>query len=292
MGTLVGRHYRTTMMLKLADHTYVECGTGGKAWGCWGGKPGGAVLRSGAGSTRRADAIAGADERAGITCYLINGVCHQAANRILFPAGITVRGARGYWVSTSLFGVYGRASALFGLCKAPFNQQPGVTGDLPQCMEGTSTPPEHAGADPGEQTFLKEVLELSERQDAAVQAERAEEHLVAIQVEMFGALVRYRLGPRLEESMYGALLQLRQDIERRQLEVDRAWADGALTPDELTGRKTDIAAKFQKAVGGVLDDSEYEQLLELPKRDILEVGDPEIARAAYARPPRRPGPGR
>ena len=96
MGTLVVMAYPTKLFLNLADHTYVKCGTGGKAWGCWGGNTGGAQLRRADGSTSRADAIAGGNERGGIKCYLINGVCHQAANRILFPAGITVRGARGY----------------------------------------------------------------------------------------------------------------------------------------------------------------------------------------------------
>ena len=96
MGQLIAWHYRTTSFAKLADHTYVTCGNLGKAWGCWGGKTGGTVLRQGSGSTAQANTIANPDEKAGIKCYLINGVCHQAANRILYPAGITVRQARGY----------------------------------------------------------------------------------------------------------------------------------------------------------------------------------------------------
>ena len=103
MGQLVAKRYSTSLFANLADHTYVECGTGGKGWSCWGGKTGGAELRRGVGSTKRADDIAGSDGRGGITCYLVNGVCHQAANRILLPAGITVRGARGYEVSEALF---------------------------------------------------------------------------------------------------------------------------------------------------------------------------------------------
>lgn len=95
MGTLMVMTYPTNLLAKAADHTYVQCGTGNKAWGCWGGNE----LRRGTGSTNRADKIAQPDEKAGIKCYLINGVCHQAANRILISAGITVRGARGYNVS-------------------------------------------------------------------------------------------------------------------------------------------------------------------------------------------------
>jgi hypothetical protein len=143
MGTLVVMCYPTKLFANLADHTYVACGTGGMAWSCWGGKTGGTELRRADGSTNRANAIAGANERAAIKCYLINGVCHQAANRILFPASITVRGARGYDVSESLFGTYGRPTGPFGTCRSPFDQQPGVTGDLPACIE---TPPTQAAA--------------------------------------------------------------------------------------------------------------------------------------------------
>ena len=74
MGTLIAFRYPTNMLAQLADHTYVACGTLGKAWGCWGGKTGGTELRRAPGSTKRADAIAEPNERARITCYLINGV--------------------------------------------------------------------------------------------------------------------------------------------------------------------------------------------------------------------------
>src|SRR5262245_12158331 len=133
MGELIAMRYPIPLVANLADHTYVTCGTGGRSWSCWGGKTGGTELRRGIGSTLRADQIAGADERGGITCYLINGVCHQAANRILLPAAITVRGALGYEVSEALFGTYGRPGGIFGRCKAPFDQLTGVSGDLPAC---------------------------------------------------------------------------------------------------------------------------------------------------------------
>ncbi|WP_369977893.1 hypothetical protein [Xanthomonas bundabergensis] len=46
--------------------------------------------------------------------YAINGVCHQLANQVLWATGsastapLTVRIARGYWLSTALYGTYGR----------------------------------------------------------------------------------------------------------------------------------------------------------------------------------------
>ncbi len=127
--------YPTKLFANLADHTYIKSGTGRKAWGCWGGKSGGTELRGGTGSTKRAEALAEPNERAGIKCYLINGVCHQSASRILFPAGITVRGARGYDVSEALFGTYGRPRGPTGTCLSPFHKHADVTGDLLGCVE-------------------------------------------------------------------------------------------------------------------------------------------------------------
>lgn len=295
MGTLVGRHYQTAMMLKLADHTYVECGTGGKAWGCWGGKTNGQVLRSGQGSTMQADAIAGPDERGGITCYLINGVCHQAANRILYPASLTVRGARGYWLSTSLFGVYGRASALFGLCKAPFDQHTGVTGDLQECLEGVRRTAAHSNEDPGEQAFLAEAVSIVERQETALASEEVTgERLALLQVEMFAAQVQHRLGPSyLESKSMPALMSLRRNVEDRQTRIDQEWADGSIEIETFVSLKNALAVDFQLELAGILDDAEYERLLDLSKADIVVLGDPEIARTAYDNnPPRKPGPRR
>jgi len=59
-------------------------------------------------------------------------VCHQAANRILLPAWILVSGARGYSISQTLFGTYGRVGVW--PCSSPFRQYSGVSGDLPACV--------------------------------------------------------------------------------------------------------------------------------------------------------------
>lgn len=124
MGQLIAKRYRTSMMAYLADHTYVECGAG-KAWGCFGGSKNGEAISAGEGSTARANAIAEPNGEAGVGRYLIDGVCHQAANRILLPANRLVTEARGYWLSVSIFGTYGRSA---------FNMRPDVMGDLEACV--------------------------------------------------------------------------------------------------------------------------------------------------------------
>ena len=81
-------------------HTYVKSSCGA-SWGCWGGQTGGTSVCSGTASSIQADCIDGADN-AGIL-YYITGVCHQTANRILWPAGIILPDAAHPDIRSSYF---------------------------------------------------------------------------------------------------------------------------------------------------------------------------------------------
>ena len=229
MGTLIAMRYRLALTANLADHTYVVCGDGTKAWGCWGDDGGGTALRSGIGSTRRADAIAGGQARAGIDCYLINGVCHQAANRVLLPAGITVRGAAGYDVSEALFGTYGRPHGLAGLCHAPFRKRAGIDGDLAPrparaavLRPGPLSPAARADERPlrrRERRYLATVQALYRR--AAVARTLASSARHAIDAEDFQmALFRLKVAFQLPSAARGRV-PIRLDGIRRATERER-----------------------------------------------------------------------
>lgn len=286
MGTLVIRKYPTKLFLKAADHTYVECGTGAKGWGCWGGKTGGDFLRSAPGSTLRADAVAEPDGKAGITCYLVNGVCHQAANRIVNQSGITVDGARGYSLSVALFGVLGRESALFGLCKAPFHRHPEVDGDLPECIEdvgGRGKEDATASSNLGRHDFedrgyMAAVQALYER--AGENAVDDPERLFEREMAHFRLLVEHKFGSRdaLAASDHDQLMEARARFERRRLEAERELAlyrNGmafANTFDQLT-------LQFQDDVARALDGQSYSTLLDLSPDERIVLSDPDIERS-------------
>lgn len=298
MGTLVAFRYPTQLFLKLADHTYVACGTLGKAWGCWGGKTGGTELRRAPGSTRRADAIAEPNERAGITCYLINGVCHQAANRILLPAGITVQGARGYSVSSALFGAYGRPRGILGFCRAPFDRHAGVGGDLDACIEAgrrddaedTGAPGDTDGGDPRERAYLERSLRLYAGSEERLAAVSGTDEIVRFQLAQFDLFLEYKLGddPRNREVVdggaHGALMEIREKTEHERLAAEQRFA----TSGDLDAFRRDddaLTLQFQNQVGKVLDGARYAALLDLEKGDDVTLADPEILENAY---PRRP----
>lgn len=86
------------------DHTYVL--SDGFTWGCWGRSSGGHAVCNGNGSATSSNCLSQTSSHAGIV-YGVTGVCHQTANRILYPARVLVSGARGYGASSFMYGTYG-----------------------------------------------------------------------------------------------------------------------------------------------------------------------------------------
>ncbi len=293
MGTLTGYHYPTNLFARLADHTYVACGTLGKAWSCWGGSTGGKPLDSGTGSTRRADAIAGADERGGITCYLINGVCHQAANRILLPANVTVEDARGYGVSLALFGVYGRPHGILGFCSAPFHRQETITGDLDACIEGA---PKRAltdatQPDPRRQAFLERSLALYEESGAKLALRASPDDILRLQLRLFELFVDYKLGdaPEKGRALLGSgkradLMLVREWTERERMALESRFADEG-NARAFAAAFDEETLRFQSQVAKVLDREDYMALLDQDPDDVVTLADPRIVEDAYQNRP-------
>ena len=105
-GTLNGY---ALAMLTGTDHTYVTS-SDGYTWPCFGRSQGGSLICSGVGNTAKANCLSNPGGRFAGIIYGITGVCHQAANRVLYPSGQTVSRARGYMASFALYGTYGRRS--------------------------------------------------------------------------------------------------------------------------------------------------------------------------------------
>lgn len=292
MGILRARAYPTQLFFNLADHTYVECGSGGKAWGCWGGKTGGRMLREGEGSTRRADAIAGYKERGGITCYLVNGVCHQAANRVLFPAAITVAGARGYSLSSLAFGVYGRPRGPLGRCSAPFDQHPGVTGDLDECLQGPREDYQEPGDEEdaeGEQAppdcedddYMAQVRALY--QDRFQRALDDEADAYGFQMEHFALFVQHKervTQLSLQRAEREGLFAARSDFEQNRIDAERAFA---ATRDALAfvAAFDALTLQLQDDLAETLSEENYRYLLDLSPEERIVLADPDIVAVAY-----------
>lgn len=290
MGRLAAKAYPTKVVANLAEHTYVECAAGAKGWGCWGAKLGGRSLSVAGGSTRRADAIAQPDECGGITCYAINGVCHQAANRILAPANIGVDGALGYGASKWVFGVYGRPSGPLGLCSAPFDQHAGVSGDLDECADlGSIAPSRSTRGLPEEQRFrtiAAQTVALFARddltgtnQDARIRFQLAQAEILAM-----NSLEGYR-------TYWDLILNIQFQFESNRVVLEDELADGM--PRELFPPAFNrLILEYQNELAEALPSHVYVAMMGSPPGESFVLCDPEtfIQNPGPESPPRR-GPG-
>jgi hypothetical protein len=288
MGTLKVMAYRTTLFAKLADHTYVECGTGRKAWSCWGGKTGGRELRRGTGSTKRANSIAGKDEKAGIKCYLVNGVCHQAANRILLPAGITVRGARGYTISESLFGTYGRVGVW--PCKSPFNKYPSVTGDLRECADAKRIKytakvleSRSLGAeDKLDWHYIKGVLNIYNEANTILKAKSVTAaQAKSFHLKLFMYMAEFNLGSMLDGTLAKRLKQVRGETEKSWSKIERPFAAAETDTDEFVAEFNRLTLNFQDEMANALTPEQYFTLFDLKPSERVILADPNIVSKVF-----------
>ena len=125
------------------DHTYVTSDDAFGPWGCFGRSAGGHSVSSAQGSSACADCLSKPSNLlatpplyAGLR-YGVTGVCHQAANRILRPAGITVAGVLGYGASVFLYGPYGRGG--WPEWRQCVNLTSGTTGSSSQGVPGVAS---------------------------------------------------------------------------------------------------------------------------------------------------------
>lgn len=284
MGVLVAKAYPTALLANLADHTYVECLGGGKGWSCWGGKVGGRILGQGVASTNRGDCIARRNEKAGISCYLVNGVCHQAANRILIEAGITVRQARGASISMALFGTYGRM--LSWPCTGRFDRCPGVTGDLAACSdpvtptrlyEAVDQPPSRSR----EIAFVQQTLELyPDAETVPDDARLVPDSLFQTQIQLFRRFAQYQLEDRFDR-VEETLLAIRSETEGRLQQLQQSFGEGEVEPREYVASFDMLTMSFQDSMARALTASDYRALFSLHPEERVTLVDPRIVQAVY-----------
>lgn len=163
-----------------ADHTYVvgvDKKTGHKlVWNCGGAYEGGRELTHGEANGLTCDCISLRKEdiklaggMAGIR-YGIDGVCHQAANRIMYPAGLIVDKANGWKLSSKIFGTLG-LRALDGKGLSLWNKIlkrcMGIDTEIPQEFRLSETP------DPIKEHLLELEYDLHEEAGVELSSEQS-----------------------------------------------------------------------------------------------------------------------
>ena len=281
--TLYGHAIHIEKLFNLADHTYVTS-SDGKVWPCWGRSTGGSVICSGPGNAAAADCDSFPWKLAGIM-YAVTGVCHQTANRILFPSLQNVIAARAAVVSYVSYGVLGMdlpgelpgVSPVF-LAKAATCALANIGKDATLKAQ-----PETSRA-ASQASFMQELIDLHQgTMDSLHMAVKGEAETTreAVPTSNISAgelelMVKYRLmRDDYDESKVGQLVDVRTSMSRKTIECHEDIMAAKSTPDTIAQKINDEIGKMQVDMKDVLGEKDYGSFLGHHETDIIIV-DPEI----------------
>ena len=263
---------------EVADHTYVVATKNGKTvkrYGCWGRDAGGRKVCDGKGDTGIAECIASkaiiGDDTAGIV-YMVNGVCHQTANRILRSSKKTVSGAKAYAASWALYGAYGARTVPARAEWAAIENPCGI--------KVTDADPLYLSADPEKDTYFDALERARHSVTEAVRIGTA--GVVEADIEFqnleLGALIAERIGldmPDLERRA-GAIAGIRRDMLA---EHEASMACALRNPDEMirhADRANAMVNEFLKGAAEILNAREFEAFFDVAPHTTVAVIMPDI----------------
>ena len=290
MGILTGHAIPT--LGGLADHTYVTC-LGGYAWPCWGRSAGGRAISSGPGSTAQADCFSQTNSHAGLI-YGITGVCHQTANRILWPSQVTVRKAKLYWVSHLIYGTYG--TSLSGWLKR-LNNCSIVQGEIPECNpRAESEKGEQAVSgydlpeDELDKTYLNDLQalydelpttsdpEIFQGPNISAGFEVAEPAFMAREVEL---AANQLLGADFSRDAIRGVQEVQASTAKEIVAVGQAVAQGEMYGGEMAKTINGIAQNALNFCAEILGNEAYIAYMGIEPRETFNLVDQEIAVQIY-----------
>lgn len=264
-----------------ADHTYV-LSSDGYVWPCWGRSSGGRRISSGQGSSAQANCLSQSDSHAGIV-YGVTGVCHQTANRVLWPARTTVSKASGYWASTLLYGVYGTMGpvqlAEWEIRKA---RCASVSGDRMLALPLTSRV--KAASEkvvspqaPEERAFLEKLNALyaphvQGLNIAAIAGMKAPDYL-ANELDL---IADYKLGAAKDPKQIVSLQKIQADVLKEKQALALALNNRKISGEEYANKINDLFGTLLNQCSKTLGAKNYTALLGVDPGATFGIVDPKI----------------
>jgi hypothetical protein len=250
------------------DHTYVASSCGLR-WGCFGRSVGGASICRGPGNSVVANCLSQVNGRAGIR-YLITGVCHQAANRILHPAFTTVARARGYKWSHMRYGVYGippwpqRAQCYQPPIGGTSPSSPGATGS------GVAGGPSASASDPFSD-YDKSVTLASE---SGMDDDK-------VRLADLAALVQLGLGKPLDDATFAQLADIQYRLQIHQNKLVYLLDEGQISPEQYLDKLNRLSVDARDRGVELLGYANFKAIFGDVGDTIEELGDTEAFLEEY-----------
>lgn len=292
-----------------ADHTYVVS-SGGARWKCGGGdeggnsgSEGGRLIVSGDGSHTLAKKLA-RNDYGGMSVYGAMGVCHQMANRVLYPCGRNVHRAKGAGWSYTIYGIYGRPHAAWLAWKAACEAETGRL-PLPYGIPMVARPqsprwPRFAmnpsldlavvaeTADIALRTnAVPEMLEFSEDEwqdremlSVALLSEAAGASPDEIEDAEFESFLKVRSDGKISDEAIQGVFDVRSDIKSQLGKLFEAFMNGEKTKDDFLKYYCRLMVAEFSSIEKSLGPSLYEQIYDLPPDHSPAILNPDALERA------------
>ncbi|MFO1431151.1 MAG: hypothetical protein U1F76_13595 [Candidatus Competibacteraceae bacterium] len=270
MAILTGYKLRLTTG---ADHTYVRSDDG-YVWGCWDGSDGGQPICLGEGSSAQADCISQPNSHAGLI-YGVTGVCHQTANRILYPARVTVSQAEGYGASCIAYGTFGKDAYVF------------FAGRLPQCQvmrSDRAVQPSESVSD-----LEKKVIKQDEKEAAYVRKvlalyepgvlgkatlTEAIPHLLNRELEL---TAEYKFDGNLPGNKVNSMQSAQRDFLKEKEQINQALYAHQVSHEQFVEKVNGLVREFLRQCEQILTKEEFKVMFNMEVGTRFNLVDPEIA---------------
>lgn len=266
MTTLTGHGKAIGFLLKLADHTYVTSDDG-LTWPCWGGQSGGRKLCSATGSSKQANCLSQTDSHAGII-YGVSGVCHQTANRILYPANVTVSNAKGYWASWLTYGTYGTPNPIAlaeWLIRVNF------------CMATNNEKLSKSVSEEDSDELTKQIISLYQSHSNS----NVNPDINVLLQEEHSLVMKHKLGDQFNDVISEEVLALRKKFNADKQELDSLLEARKISSESYTEDVNLLVIKLQQEVGKVLGSNNYNTVFGSSIEEPINIIDLDIVKAVY-----------
>ena len=225
--------------------------------------------------------VTGIPEQGGIV-YGVNGVCHQIANRILYPSAQIVSHAHGYWLSVSVFGTYGTNVAPSGWLLSSAVASAVAASAAIDWQSRMFVHQRHddatglaAGRQQREIDYLRRVRSLYAEAHPGPSTDGSPAH-TELHTRELDLMFEYRLGSTISRRKLRELRHLHRRLLSRRPRRGTPDSPAAFDPHQVAARINRDFRHFSADVATVLGTELFDMLYAFPPDRGIELVSPRI----------------